>query len=165
MFFGKLKLYFILLLLLAGVVGVAYWYYNDTQDKLRVSAEKNAVLTITREQQELAIKKLNDDVARSQAIVEDLREQFSALHDDYNALEKRFNKQSVNFGTRDIGKLAEAKPKLIERVINKATKNVLRCFELAAGAPRTHDEIAARKKSETNPECPALANPNYVEKD
>ena len=76
-----------------------------------------------------------------------------------------YNKNSINFGTRDIGKLAENKPKLIERVINKATKNVLRCFELAAGAQRTHDEIEARKKSQTNPECPALANPNYVEAD
>ena len=165
MFFGKLKLYFILLLLLAGIAGVVYWYYNDTQHKLRAAAEKNAVLTITKEQQELAIKKLNDDVQRSQAIVEELREQFSALHDDYEALEKRFNKQSINFGTRDIGKLAEVKPELIERVINRASKNALRCIELAAGAPRTHDEISARKKSQTNPECPALANPNYVEKD
>ena len=81
------------------------------------------------------------------------------------SLEKRFNKQSINFGTRDIGKLAEVKPELIERVINRASKNALRCIELAAGAPRTHDEISARKKSQTNPECPALANPNYVEKD
>ena len=47
MFFGRLKLYLILALLLAGIVGIAYWYYNDTQSKLQLAAERNAVLTIT----------------------------------------------------------------------------------------------------------------------
>ena len=165
MLFGRLKLYLILALLLAGIVGIAYWYYNDSQNKLQLAAEKNAVLTITNQNKELAIAKLNEDIKRSQEIVAALNEQFIDLRKDYDDLKDRFTKNSVNFGTRDIGKLAENKPKLIERVINKATKNVLRCFELAAGAQRTHDEIAARKKSETNPECPALANPNYVEED
>ena len=165
MFFGRLKLYLILALLLAGIVGIAYWYYNDTQSRLQAAAEKNAILTIAKEQQEAAIIKLNEDIKRSQEIVAALNEQFTDLRKDYDDLKDRFNKNSINFGTRDIGKLAENKPKLIERVINKATKNVLRCFELAAGAQRTHDEISARKKSQTNPECPALANPNYVEKD
>ena len=31
--------------------------------------------------------------------------------------------------------------------------------------PLTEKEINATKKSQINPECPAIANPNYVEKD
>ena len=46
--------------------------------------------------------------------------------------------------------------------INKGGKNAARCIELASGAEHTDEELKATKKSEINPECPALANPNYV---
>ena len=52
--------------------------------------------------------------------------------------------------------------KAIERIINKGANNAKRCVELASGAEPTEEEIKATKKSEINPECPALANPNYV---
>ena len=71
--------------------------------------------------------------------------------------DKRFNK-----GKRDVGKIAVEKPKAIERIINKGADNAARCVELASGAERTEEELKATKKSEINPECPALANPSYV---
>ena len=94
-----------------------------------------------------------------------MRDEFGKFRRDYEILQEKFNKRSINFGTRDIGKLAEVKPTLIERVINNATKNALRCFEIASGSPLTHDELGARKKSQINPECPSIANPNYVEEE
>ena len=106
---------------------------------------------------------MEEDIERKFVIIEQLRDEFADLRKDYTDLQKRFDKNSVNFGTRDIGKLAEVKPRLIQRVINKATKNAKRCMEIAAGAPLTENEINATKKSQTNTECPALANPNYVE--
>ena len=42
-----------------------------------------------------------------------------------------------------------------------AIERAKRCVEIASGAPLTEAEINATKKSEINPECPALANPNY----
>ena len=63
---------------------------------------------------------------------------------------------------RDVGKLAIQKPKAIERIFNKGAKNAARCIELASGAEHTEEELKAEKKSQINPECPALANPNYV---
>ena len=50
----------------------------------------------------------------------------------------------------------------MERSINKGGKNAARCIELASGAEHTPEELKATQKSEINPECPALANPNYV---
>jgi len=50
----------------------------------------------------------------------------------------------------------------VERIINKGSNNAMRCLELASGAPHTEKELKATKKSEINPECPALANPSYV---
>ena len=50
----------------------------------------------------------------------------------------------------------------MERIINKGGKNAARCIELASGAEHTEEELKATLKSQINPECPALANPNYV---
>jgi hypothetical protein len=54
------------------------------------------------------------------------------------------------------------RPESVERVINRASDNALRCVEIAMGAPLTEKEINAVLPSEINSECPSLANPNYV---
>tara|TARA_B000000557_G_scaffold197469_1_gene162756 strand:- start:820 stop:1332 length:513 start_codon:yes stop_codon:yes gene_type:complete len=79
------------------------------------------------------------------------------LKDDLENLDKRFNKNG-----RDIGKLATKKPGLVEDVINRATDRAKRCVEIASGSPLTEQELQATKKSEINPECPSIANPNYI---
>ena len=76
-------------------------------------------------------------------------------------LRDRFAKINASGKKRDIGALAEDKPKLIQRVINKGTKNALRCMEISMGSPLRENEKNATKKSEINPECPELANPFY----
>ena len=72
-------------------------------------------------------------------------------------LDKRFTK-----GSRDIGKTAIAKDKVIQRIINKASAAALRCVEISSGSPLTEKELNATKKSEINRECPSIANPNYI---
>ena len=79
------------------------------------------------------------------------------LKEDLQNLDKRFNKKG-----RDIGKLALERTKEIDRIVNGGGKNAARCIELASGAEHTEAELKATLKSQINPECPALANPNYV---
>jgi uncharacterized coiled-coil protein SlyX len=160
MVFGKLQLYLIMGLLLVGLTGAAYFYYTDTQNKLITAAEQNAAYLAKTALQEVTIKQLNADVSRSNNLLAQLQNEFADFRRDYNALEKKFSKVSKNFGTRDIGKLAERKPNLIAKVINNATKNALRCFEVLAGAPLTEAELNANKRSEYNAECPSI-HPNY----
>ncbi len=81
----------------------------------------------------------------------------SALKKDIDDLDNRFNKDG-----RDFGKLAIKKTESIQRIINGASDKVLRCVEIAGGAPLTEQELNATKKSEINRECPSIANPNYV---
>ena len=71
-------------------------------------------------------------------------------------------KQTLQVKKRDIGDLAVNRPSSVERVINRASDNALRCVEIAMGAPLTEKEINAIKPSEINSECPSIANPNYV---
>ena len=81
----------------------------------------------------------------------------NALKKDLDDLDKRFNKKN-----RDVGKLAIAKTKSIERITNGASALATRCIEIASGSPLTEEEKNATKKSEINTECTSIANPNYI---
>ena len=87
----------------------------------------------------------------------EMNELVNNLKKDLDDLDNRFNK-----GGRDFGKLAIEKTETIQRIINGASDKVLRCVEIAGGAPLTEEELNATKKSEINRECPSIANPNYV---
>jgi len=115
--------------------------------------------------------KLESAVADQQAVIEQqkisyekiieantkLQETISIQKKELADLGQRFNK-----GDRDIGQLAVDKTKAIEKIINNASENAQRCFEILTGSPLTEKEKNATKKSEVNPECPSIANPNYV---
>ena len=115
--------------------------------------------------------KLESAVAEQQTLIENQKKDFqeildankkmnelvSVLKKDLEDLDKRFNKKN-----RDVGKLAIAKTKAIERITNSASVLATRCIEIASGSPLTEAELNATKKSEINTECPSIANPNYV---
>ena len=115
--------------------------------------------------------KLESAVAEQQTLIDNQKKDFkeildankkmnelvSVLKKDLDDLDKRFNKKN-----RDVGKLAIAKTKSIERITNGASALATRCIEIASGSPLTEAEKNATKKSEINTECPSIANPNYV---
>ena len=115
--------------------------------------------------------KLESAVAEQQTLIENQKKDFeeildankkmnelvSVLKKDLEDLDKRFNKKN-----RDVGKLAIAKTKAIERITNNGSANATRFIEIASGSPLTEAEKNATKKSEINPECPSIANPNYI---
>ena len=136
------------------------WYQNNEQEKARIIAEmaiKETQLALAEE----ARKQAQEDRLLIEQVLNDVNKKFDKAQDDYNRLEKKFDKVSANFGTRDIGKLAENKPGPIGKVITKASRNALRCFEILSGSPLTESELAATKPSQLNSECPSIANPNY----
>ena len=108
------------------------------------------------EQQEL-ITSQKEDFKEILAANQKMNELVSVLKKDLDDLDKRFNKKN-----RDVGKLAIAKTKSIERITNGASALATRCIEIASGSPLTEKEKNATKKSEINSECPSIANPNYV---
>ena len=108
------------------------------------------------EQQELITQQKNDFKEILDANNK-MNELVNVLKKDLEDLDKRFNKKN-----RDVGKLAIAKTKSIERITNKGSVNATRCIEIASGSPLTEKEKNATKKSEINTECPSIANPNYV---
>jgi hypothetical protein len=144
----------IVLILLMGSGGYgAYAWITKLQSDNKVLQVNQAKLEGAVAEQEVAIKQQAANAAQIQAANSELREQQAVLQKDKKNLAKKLGRHELDI-------LAENKPGLVVRIINRASKNEMRCFEIQTGSPLTHDELAARKKSESNGECPELANPN-----
>ena len=133
--FSSIRMIFTLILI-TGIAGAGMYVMKLRADNATLKANQI---------------KLETAVAEQTKVLEQQKADFAAI------MEKRFTKKN-----RDIGKLAIKRTEAIERIVNKGSKNAARCIELASGAEHTEEELKARTKSEINPECPALANPNYV---
>ena len=158
--FGTIKMVMVVLMLTSLAGGVAYVY------KLKAD---NAVL------KENAVK-LEQAVSSQQAVIDQQKNDFEnilkankklnalklTLQTELKALDDKFNKTNASGKKRDIGDLAIARTKPIEKIINRASDNAVRCVEIAMGAELTEKEINATKKSQINSECPSIANPNYI---
>ena len=154
--FGQIKMV-ITLVLIAGIAGAGMYVMKLRSDNAILKANQSKLESAITEQN----KVLEQQKADFTAILESnkkLNVLISTFKKDLEDLDKRFTKKD-----RDIGKLAIDRTGAIERIINKGGKNAARCIELASGAEHTPEELKATLKSEINPECPNLANPNFVE--
>tara|TARA_B100000941_G_C28400238_1_gene497673 strand:- start:234 stop:707 length:474 start_codon:yes stop_codon:yes gene_type:complete len=153
--FGQIKMVITLVLVL-GLAGAGMYVMKLRSDNATLKANQIQLETAITEQNKVLEQQKQD----FKAIMESnqkLNVLIQTFKQDLDDLDKRFNK-----GKRDVGKLAIDRTKAVERIINKGANNAKRCVELASGAERTEAELKATKKSEINPECPALANPSYV---
>ena len=146
----------IILAILSGIGG-AYVYVKNLKADLAVSEANNMKLEQSVADQKAVIEQVQADFKKQQEISKKLQETNLTL-----AKEEKFNKVNASGKKRDVGALALKKAKIMEKVINKGTANANRCFEIATGSPLTEKEKNATKKSQINPECPSIANPNYV---
>ncbi len=153
--FGTIKLFFIGALI-ASLVGAGAYVMKLRSDNAILQANQIKLESAVADQKQL-IEKQQADFQEILVANQEMNKLVNALKKDLDDLDKRFNK-----GKRDVGKLAIEKTKLIEKIINKGSVNAKRCIEIASGAPLTEKEKNATKKSEINPECPSIANPDYV---
>lgn len=149
--------------LVGGSVYAGYRYVSNLQAENVRLATENATLEANvaqleqgiAEQQE-TIASLQEDNRQQAEILENTNRRFQDARDNITRLRDRLSEHELGF-------LAYNRPGLVENIINDATDEVGRCFEIAAGAPLTEEEIAATLPSQINSECPELANPNYRE--
>jgi len=151
----------LVLMLLAGAGG-GFMYVKTLKSDLVVSEANNSKLVESVDSQKAVIAQMKADWEAINKIKIELEHTNDQLNKEKLALNDRFNKLNASGKKRDIGNLAEQKPELVDRVIQKGSMNSNRCIEIATGAPLTEKEIAATKKSQINPDCPSIANPNYV---
>ena len=139
----KIKLILALIILVGAAGGYAY------VQKLRAD---NATLTINAVKLETAVAENNEvieqqtqDLQKIRSTLEDVEETNAKLQADKDNLSDRLNKH-------DIGNLAENKPGLVEKIINKASDSAVRCMEIASGSPLTEEEL----NGTPNRECPSF---------
>jgi|TARA_B110000977_G_scaffold29470_1_gene38313 hypothetical protein len=158
--FSSIKIAMVLIMLAGAGGGVVY--VKTLKSDLATSEANNLKLEQSVESQKEVIAQAKADFESQRKITANLDAQNKSLKAEFTALDKRFNKINGQGEVRDIGKLADERPKSVERVINGATTKAMRCVEIAMGSPLTEKEKNATKKSEINSECPSIANPKYI---
>ena len=153
--FSSIKI-MIVVLLMAGIGGAGIYVMKLRSDNAILKANQHKLETAITEQNKVLEQQKEDFTAILESNKK-LNVLINTFKKDLQDLDKRFTKKN-----RDIGKLAIDRTESIERIVNGGGKNAARCIELASGAEHTEKELKATLKSEINPECPALANPNYV---
>lgn len=148
--------------MLATVITVAAggYYIMNLKANLAISESNNQQLQEGIKEQQALMERMQADIQAIQAINQELANVAAQQRADVDALSRKFSQDSK--GTpRDFGQFASGKPDLVERLVNRGTRNAMRCLELASGAEHTPQELAATTSSDINKECPAIANPNY----
>ena len=153
--FGSLKIAMVAILI-TGIAGAGMYVMKLRSDNAILKANQVKLESAVADQKQL-IENQKKDFEEILSANKKMNELVSVLKKDLEDLDKRFNKKN-----RDVGKLAIAKTKSIERITNGASALATRCIEIASGAELTEAEKNATKKSEINSQCPSIANPNYV---
>ena len=144
----------VLILVIIGVVVGGLWYITNLKADLAVSELNNQKLEEATKSQNELIEKMQADIAQIQQINSDLQEQNAKQKKDVDALAKKFDK-------RDFGSFVATNPEKSQELINRGTTNVLRCLELASGAPLNEKEKSAKTPTEANRECPNLIDSDF----
>ena len=142
--------------LLSLMSGGAYFYYTTTQNRIDSLIETNATLVSNVE----TITQANiENVNTIEEMVENeeqARQNFIQLETEFQEIRSQNSELRQRLGRHELDALAAAKPKLVENIINNASDNAIRCFELLSGAPLTEGEKNATNEKEFNSECPFL---------
>ena len=112
------------LVLLCVVFGI---YFKMSQDTIQEQAGNISKLTVAVTEQQAAIEQLKIDAARQAEITRELDGKYQASREQVSTLTDKFAKNNL-------GNLAAHKPGLIEKAINKGSREVNRCFEVISGA-------------------------------
>ena len=141
--FSSLKIGLVLVML-AGAGG-GYLYINKLQKDNATLKSNQIKLESAVEDQKAVIESQAEDFKKIRNTLTKLEEENAKLQKDKQDLSKRL-------GKHDIGNLAENKPKLVEKIINGASKSAARCVEIASGSPLTEEEL----NGTPNRECPSF---------
>ena len=134
----------LILVMLAGAGG-GYLYVTKLQKDNAILTQNAIKLETAVEDQKGVIEQQTKDLKKIRSTLEEIEKVNARLQADRDSLNKRL-------GKHDIGNLAENKPGLVEKIINKASDSAARCMEIASGSPLTEEEL----NGTPNRECPSF---------
>jgi|TARA_Y100000015_G_scaffold25013_1_gene24084 DNA repair exonuclease SbcCD ATPase subunit len=134
----------LIVILLAGAGG-GYLYVNKLQKDNAILKTNQIKLESAVQESNQVIEQQTKDLKKIRSTLKEVEETNKKLQADRDSLNKRL-------GKHDIGNLAENKPGLVEKIINKASDSAARCVEIASGSPLTEEEL----NGTPNRECPSF---------
>ena len=140
-----LQIKIILALVLLAGAGGGYLYVNKLQKDNAILKTNQIKLETAVAESNQVIEQQSKDLKKIRSTLEEVEELNDRLQADKDSLNKRL-------GKHDIGNLAENKPGLVEKIINKASDSAARCVEIASGSPLTEEEL----NGTPNRECPSF---------
>ena len=140
-----LQIKIILALVLLAGAGGGYLYVNKLQKDNAILKTNQIKLETAVAESNQVIEQQSKDLKKIRSTLKEVEELNSKLQADKDSLNKRL-------GKHDIGNLAENKPGLVEKIINKASDSAARCVEIASGSPLTDEELNGKP----NRECPSF---------
>ena len=125
-----IKIYiFIFVIGLVGSVGYGgYYYYKDTQDRIKILTEYTVKLEQAKAEQDNTIKVLKADAEKYQKLNKELT---TNLQD----AEKYRNKLISKLRKHNLSRLSQQKPKLVEKKINRGTQKLFDSFKRITTVP------------------------------
>ena len=119
--------------MLAGAGG-GYLYVKKLQ-------KDNLTLKINQSKLETAIDDNNAVIEQQTQDLKKIRSTLEVIEETNKKLQKDKDNLSKKLSKHDIGNLAENKPGLVQKIINKASDSATRCLEIASGSPLTEEEL------------------------
>jgi|SRR6056300_1212064 len=120
--------YVILIIMISGLCGGGYLYYQDTQARLEAAAANIATLKSLTETQEATIKQQIEDQEKNQELLSNLQTSMSENEEYLDDLRRKLNKHNLTL-------LALKRPAQIEKRINDGTAKVFKDIESDTAIP------------------------------
>jgi|TARA_R110002012_G_C11578306_1_gene605110 nucleosome binding factor SPN SPT16 subunit len=120
---------FVFIISLVGSVAYGgYYYYQDTQNKIKILTENTVKLEQAKQAQDKTIKTLVRDAKKFRKLNKDLNVKLQKAEGYKNKLIGKLRKHNLT-------RLSQQKPKLVEQKINRGTKKLLDSFKRITAVP------------------------------
>lgn len=119
-----------LAIVIAIVTGAFYWYFTWSQKQIRTLVENQAVL-------ELSISEQKEAIELQTISIQIQSKKLNTVNENVNVIRKESSDLRKLFARHDFSELVKNKPKLTERLQNKASKKLFQDFNELTD-PRTY---------------------------
>lgn len=134
---------------MATMSGGFILYFKHSQAQIATLIQNNAQL-------ETAVATNEETIRNVQTLNEAANRELRRVNDELAASRQQNRELLGRLAANDLGSFGQTNPQGLERVINRASDNVLRCFELMSGAELNEKERNATDGRTFNRECPWL---------
>jgi len=112
------------IVLIFSMSGFGYFYYKDSQKTIGILNKNISTLEADNKAVKLRLDTQRKAIDSAIATNKDNADKFAALSSDLRSISEQSRELSQLYREHDLNNLANAKPKLIEKRINNATKDL-----------------------------------------